>query len=410
MTRKDGILYCEEVSLLDLAQTCGTPAYVYSAAVIEKSYQNFAKALSDFDALICYAVKANGNINILKRLVDLGAGFDIVSLGELTRVLRAGGNPKKVIFSGVGKTREEIAQALDHGILAFHIESLAELQTIEAVAKEKNTKAAVSARLNPEIDAKTHPYIATALKESKFGLLEEEALACYGLARQSPYLHPLGLAVHIGSQIGDSAPFEAAIDKMLAFVDKLAQAGIVLSYIDLGGGYGIRYEAHQAPFAPEQFFPRLAEKFWQKNLKLLIEPGRSIIGAAGLLLTQVIYVKPRQHTQFAIVDAGMNDLMRPALYSAYHAIEVVRENKCQAQPCTIVGPICESSDVLGKDRMLALAEGDYLAIMAAGAYGMSMASNYNTRPRPMEVLVDGQTWTMIRRRESLEEILAPEIL
>lgn len=409
ITRQQGVLYCEGVSLLEIAKAYGTPTYVYSAAAIDNNYHRFSQALAGLDAMIGYAVKANGNINLLSRLVQLGAGFDIVSMGELFRVLRAGGNPKKVIFSGVGKTKEEIAKALDVGILAFHVESLAELRTIETIAQAKNQCAAISARLNPEIEAKTHPYIATALKESKFGLLEEEALACYQLAQQSPHLHPLGLAVHIGSQISDMEPFEDAFDKMLTFVDQLAQMGIALSYIDLGGGYGIRYEEEQTPFAPERFFPKFARQLRQHHLKLIIEPGRSIVGSAGLLLTQVLYVKPRDKTDFAIVDAGMNDFMRPALYGAYHDIEAVMENHSVVRRYTIVGPICESSDVLGKDRMLALKEGDFLAIKDAGAYGMSMASHYNTRPKPAEILVDGSTVSMIRRRDNLEEILAPEL-
>jgi diaminopimelate decarboxylase len=405
----NGTLHAESVALTDIASRFDTPCYIYSRAALEAALDEFQQELVGVDSLVCYAVKANSNLAVLNVFARLGAGFDIVSTGELKRVLAAGADPKKVVFSGVGKTAAEMEFALTTGILCFNVESAPELDRLNEVAGRLGKKAPISLRVNPNVDAKTHPYISTGLKENKFGVAYEDALALYQHAARLPNLAISGIDCHIGSQLLDPAPFAEALDKILLLIDQLATAGIKLHHIDLGGGLGIRYRDEVAPTVKAYLQPLLL-KLKGRGLKILLEPGRRLVGNAGLLLTKVEYLKPGEIKNFAIVDAAMNDLARPALYDAWHDILPVTPHDGATQNWEIVGPICETGDFLGRARPLALAPGDLLAIMSAGAYGMAMSSNYNTRPRAAEVMVDGAKAHIVRRRETVEELYALESL
>ncbi len=406
-TLKNGQLHAEDVSFSDLAARFGTPCYVYSRAALEASLDEFQHELAGVDALVCFALKSNSNLGVLNVFARRGAGFDIVSIGELKRALAAGGDPQKIVFSGVGKTAAEMAFAIEAGILCFNVESAAELDRLNDVAASLGKKAPISLRVNPNVDAKTHPYISTGLKENKFGVAYEDALKLYQHAASLPHLAITGIDCHIGSQLLDPSPFAEALDKILLLIDELAASGIQLQHIDLGGGLGIRYKDEDAPTVKSYLQP-LLQKIKGRGLKIVLEPGRRLVGNAGVLLTKVEYLKPGEVKNFAIIDAAMNDLARPALYDAWHDIIPVAPREGEQRRWEIVGPICESGDFLGHDRPLALQPGDLLAIMSAGAYGMAMSSNYNTRPRVAEVMVDGAQAYLIRRRETVEELYALE--
>lgn len=400
-------LQLESVPLADIAARFGTPTYVYSRAALEANYRAWEAAVSSRDTLVCYAVKANSNLAILSLFARLGAGFDIVSGGELARVLAAGGAADKVVFSGVGKSGDEMRQALAAGIRCFNIESASELDRLNAIAGELGKRAPIAFRVNPDVDPKTHPYISTGLRENKFGVAFDEALTLYRKAAALPHIHVSGIACHIGSQLLDPDPIQEAAGKILGLVEQLEREGIALEHIDLGGGLGIRYN-DEVPPTPADYLGPLLQIFAHRREQLSFEPGRSLVGNAGLLLTQVEYLKHGETKNFAIVDAAMNDLARPALYDAYHEMVAVQPAATPAQAYEIVGPICESGDFLGHDRLLALAEGSLIAILSAGAYGMAMSSNYNTRPRAAEVLVDGREVFVARRRETVAELFAGE--
>ncbi len=405
---KDGRLRAEDVDISASIGEWGTPCYVYSRATIERHWKAFDSALGEQPHLVCYAVKANSNLAVLNVMAKLGSGFDIVSVGELERVLRAGGSADKIVFSGVGKTAEEMARALDVGIRCFNVESQAELQLLEQVAAEKGVQAPVSLRINPDVDAKTHPYISTGLKDNKFGIAIDDAIDVYQTIAGSRHLEVKGVDCHIGSQLTDVAPFVDALDRVLALVDRLAEKNIELHHLDLGGGLGIRYQDETPPL-PEELMAAVLQRLDGRDLEILIEPGRAIAGNAGVLITQVLYLKHNEDKNFAVVDAAMNDLMRPALYDAWQAIEpVVKNPLLQSQVYDVVGPICETGDFLGKARELAIEQGDLLAIRSAGAYGFTMSSNYNSRPRAAEVMVDGDKYQVIRQRETIEQLFANE--
>lgn len=406
-TCQDGVLHAESVSLIDIAERFGTPCWVYSRHALETAFDEFQQELIGLDSLVCYAVKANSNLAVLDVFARRGAGFDIVSAGELKRVLTAGADPRKIVFSGVGKTAAEMELALGTGILCFNVESAAELERLDAVAARAGKKAPISLRVNPDVDAKTHPYISTGLKENKFGVACADARALYRHAATLANLEITGIDCHIGSQLLHAAPFEEALDKLLLLIDQLTADGIVLHHIDLGGGLGIRYRDEEAPTVKAYLQPML-EKLKERQLQVLLEPGRRLVGNAGLLLTRVEYLKPGEIKNFAIVDAAMNDLARPALYGSWHDIVPVAVRNETARSWDIVGPVCESGDFLGHGRQLALAAGDLLAILSAGAYGMVMSSNYNTRPRAAEVMVDAAAAHLVRRRETVEELYALE--
>ncbi len=400
-------LFAENVSLSDIAQRFGTPCYVYSRAALTDGYQQFAEALKGRKHLICYAVKANSNLAILNLFARLGAGFDIVSGGELQRVLAAGGAANKVVFSGVGKSEAEMRQALEAGILCFNVESAPELDRLDAVAGSMGKIAPISLRVNPDVDAKTHPYISTGLKQNKFGVAYTEALALYRKAAAMPNLRVTGIDCHIGSQLTETSPFIAAAEKVLALVDQLKAEGIVLEHIDLGGGLGIRYDDETPPSIAD-YAQALQGALKGRSEKIIVEPGRVLVGNAGVLLTRIEYLKHGEEKNFAIVDAAMNDLMRPALYDAYHAILPVRKRALPVQNYEVVGPICETGDFIGHAREMAVDQGDALAVMSAGAYGMSMSSNYNTRPRAAEVMVDGAVAHLVRERETVRQLYDAE--
>ncbi len=408
-TLKNGQLHAESVPLQDIAERFGTPCYVYSRAALESALDEFQHELNGLDALVCYALKANSNLAVLNVFARRGAGFDIVSIGELKRALAAGGDPKKIVFSGVGKSASEMAFALETGILCFNVESAPEIDRLNEVAGSLGKKAPISLRVNPNVDAKTHPYISTGLKENKFGVAYEDALHIYRHAASLPHLEITGIDCHIGSQLLDPAPFSEALSKLLQLIDQLTAMGIHLHHIDLGGGLGIRYKDEDAPTVKSYLHPLLQE-LKNRKLKILLEPGRRLVGNAGALVTRVEYLKPGEVKNFAIIDAAMNDLARPALYDAWHDIFPVTPRKGKTNNWEIVGPICESSDFLGHNRPLSLEPGDLLAVMSAGAYGMAMSSNYNTRPRAAEVMVDGANVHLIRRRETVEELYALESL
>ena len=400
-------LHAEHVPLSAIAARFDTPCWVYSRAALTAAYQAYDRALGARSHLICYAMKANSNLAVLDVFARLGSGFDIVSGGELQRVLAAGGDPRKVVFSGVGKSEAEMRFALETGILCFNVESRSELLRLSGIAAAMDKTAAISLRVNPDVDAGTHPYISTGLRKNKFGVAYEEAFALYREAAGLPGIRVTGIDCHIGSQITDVAPFVDALDKVLALVDRLADAGIVLEHIDLGGGLGIRYR-DEAPPQPDAYIAALLERFGDRPQALLFEPGRNLVGNAGLLLTRVEYLKHGAEKNFAIIDAAMNDLIRPALYDGHHEIVPVRPRAQVAEVFDVVGPVCESGDFLGHDRRLALAEGDLLAVLSAGAYGMAMSSNYNSRTRAAEVMVDGDAVHLIRERESVPSLYALE--
>ena len=408
-TLKNGELYAESVALSDIADRFGTPCYVYSRAALEAALDEYHQELAGTDALVCFAIKSNSNLGVLNVFARKGAGFDIVSGGELKRALAAGGDPKKIVFSGVGKSVEEMEFAINTGILCFNVESAPELDRLNEVAGRLGKKAPISFRVNPNVDPKTHPYISTGLKKNKFGVAYEDALALYQRAATLPNLEISGIDCHIGSQLLDPSPFAEALDKILILVDQLAACGIRLHHIDLGGGLGIQYKDEQQPTAKSYLQPLLA-KLKGRGLKIILEPGRRLVGNAGTLLTKVEYLKPGEVKNFAVIDAAMNDLSRPALYDAWHTIAPVKPREGQPRTWQIVGPICESGDFLGHDRELVLEPGDLLAILSAGAYGMTMSSNYNTRPRVAEIMVDGNQTHLIRRRETVEELYALESL
>ena len=404
---RDGHLHVEDIALARLAAEYGTPTYVYSRAALTAAWTDFTAELVGHDALVCYAMKANSNLAVLNTFARLGAGFDIVSGGELKRVIAAGGDPAKVIFSGVGKTDSEIAFALSLNIFCFNIESASELDRLNRMAALAGKRAPISLRVNPDVDAGTHPYISTGLKESKFGVELQTAVELYRRAAGMANIRIAGIDCHIGSQLTDPAPLYEALDKMLSLIDALASEGIAIGHLDLGGGLGIRYNKEVAP-DPGAYMREVLRRVGGRRLKLMFEPGRNLVGNAGVLLTRVEILKTGAAKNFAVVDAAMNDLLRPALYSAYHEILAVNKTDLPATTYDVVGPVCESGDFLGKDRKLAINEGDLLAVMSAGAYGMVMASNYNTRPRAAEVMVDGDRFSVVRLREKTEDIYALE--
>ncbi|RCU45508.1 MULTISPECIES: diaminopimelate decarboxylase [Corallincola] len=408
---QDGQLFAEQNPVTDLASRFGTPLYVYSRATIERHFQAFETAAGDHPHLVCYAVKANSNIAVLNVLARLGAGFDIVSAGELARVVQAGGDPSKVVFSGVAKTEQEMAYALELGIHCFNVESSQELDRLNHVAESMGVRAPVSIRVNPDVDAKTHPYISTGLKQNKFGIAIEQAPEIYQKAASLSHLNVVGVDCHIGSQLTELSPFIDALDRVLTLVDKLAEQGIEIRHLDVGGGLGVTYDDETPPH-PEVYAKALRERVADRpELTLLFEPGRAIMANAGLLLTKVEFIKPGDEKNFAIVDAAMNDLIRPALYSAWQAIVPVVPRLDEPEAVyDIVGPICETGDFLGKDRALALQPGDLLAVRSAGAYGFTMSSNYNSRPRAAEVMVDGEQAHLIRARETQASLWQGEAL
>ena len=400
-------LKCEQVSYSTLAAQYGTPLYVYSQQAITAAFVQYQQNFASLNPLICYAVKANGNLSILRYFASLGSGFDIVSGGELQRVLLAGGDAGKTLFSGVGKSKAEIELALTHNILCFNVESIPELERINTVAGELGKKAPISLRINPNVDAKTHPYISTGLKANKFGIAYNDALAAYQLAASLPNLNVIGIDCHIGSQLTNLSPLVEALERLLVLIDQLSTQGIQLQHIDLGGGIGIVYQHEDVPDL-KAYATAVENLLSGRNLKLMLEPGRSLIGNAGNLLTTVEYIKQGEEKNFVIVDAAMNDLIRPALYQGYHTIINTNTTRTKEFVADIVGPICESSDFLAKDRSIAAQAGDILLVQSAGAYASSMASNYNTRCRAAEVLVNGREHHLIRQRESIADLLATE--
>lgn len=407
---KNSELYAEDRPVADIVSQYGSPCYIYSRATLERHWQAFDAAFGEQPHLICYAVKANSNIAVLNLLARLGSGFDIVSLGELERVLAAGGDPKKIVFSGVGKREDEMLAALQTGIRCFNVEVDGELDRLNDLAGRLGVVAPVSFRVNPDVDAKTHPYISTGLKENKFGIAIEQALTQYRRAASMPHIAIVGIDCHIGSQLTETAPFLDALDRVLKLVAQLEAEGIALHHLDLGGGLGIRYRDEQPP-APSFYVRALLDRLAERRVEILLEPGRAIVGNAGILVTKVEYLKTTADKNFAIVDAAMNDLLRPSLYGAWQAIVPVRpENGVEPATWDIVGPVCETGDFLGKDRQLSLAPGDLLAVRSAGAYGFTMSSNYNSRPRAAEIIVDGNDVHLIRARESLAQLWAGEQL
>ena len=405
---RSGRLYAEEIPLTTLAETHGTPLYVYSRATLERHYRAFDQAFGGKEHLICYAVKANSNLAVLNVLARLGSGFDIVSAGELERVLRAGGDPFRVVFSGVGKREDELRRALEVGIRCFNVEVPDELDILNRLAGERGVLAPISLRVNPDVDAKTHPYISTGLRENKFGIPMDAAFVEYLRAKTLPNLKIVGIDCHIGSQLTKIDPFLDAFDRLLGMVDRLAGEGIVLEHIDIGGGLGIRYN-DESPPEPREYAAAVIDRLKGRNVSLFMEPGRAIVGNAGVLLTRVLYLKSNGEKHFAVVDAAMNDLIRPSLYQAWQAILPVEvPTASETQSYDIVGPVCETGDFLGKDRELALVPGDVLAVRSAGAYGFTMSSNYNSRPRAAEILVDGDRAHVVRQRETLEGLFSLE--
>jgi diaminopimelate decarboxylase len=404
---QDGVLCAENVPVPDIAAAHGTPCFIYSRATLERHWQAFDAALAGIDHLVCYAVKANSNLAVLNVLARLGSGFDIVSVGELERVLVAGGDPQRVVFSGVGKRADEMRRALEVGIYCFNIESEAELELLNQVAGEVGVTAPVSIRVNPDVDAGTHPYISTGLKENKFGIDINRVPEVYARAVSLPHLDVRGVDCHIGSQLTETAPFLDALDRVLALVEQLLAQGVAISHLDLGGGLGIRYRDETPPL-PDEYATALRERLGETELTILIEPGRAIAGNAGILVTRVEYLKHTEHKDFAVVDAAMNDLMRPALYNAWQEIVPVVPREGEARQYDVVGPVCETGDFLGKDRELTLAPADLLAVRSAGAYGFSMSSNYNSRPRAAEIMVDQAQIHLVREREAVAELFAHE--
>ncbi len=405
---RDGELQAEGLAVNDIAARFGTPCYIYSRAALESAFREYRDALAGCDHLVCYAVKANSNLAVLDALARLGAGFDIVSEGELERVIAAGGDPAKVVFSGVGKKPGEMARALQLGIACFNLESAAELEVLARVAAEEGKTARVSVRVNPDVDARTHPYISTGLRENKFGVTMEEAVRVYQRAAELDAIEIVGVDCHIGSQLTEISPFIDALRRLLALVDQLAEQGIALRHLDLGGGLGVCYRDEQPP-SVAAYIAAIRAELAGREIKLVFEPGRSIAANAGLLVTRVEYLKQTPGHNFALVDAAMNDMIRPALYQAWLDIRPVTENGAgQSASWDVVGPVCETGDFLGKDRQLTLAQGDLLAVSGAGAYGFTMSSNYNSRPRAAEVMVDGDRAHLVRERETFADIIRGE--
>ena len=406
---QNGQLFAEDVAVSNIAKAHGTPAYIYSRATLERHWHAFDQALGGHPHLICYAVKANSNLGVLSVLAKLGSGFDIVSGGELARVLEAGGDAKKVVFSGVGKKPEEIRYALEKGILCFNVESEPELERINSVAAEMGVKAPISLRINPDVDAKTHPYISTGLKANKFGIPRERAVATYELAASLSNLEVKGMDCHIGSQLTSIEPFVDALERLLKLIDELAAKGITISHLDVGGGLGVTYN-NETPPHPKEYAAAMVEKMaGRENLKMIMEPGRAIAANAGIMITEVEFVKEGDEKHFAIVDAAMNDLIRPSLYSAWqNIVRVEQETDATPRIYDVVGPICETGDFIGKDRELAIKPGDLLAVRSAGAYGFVMASNYNSRCRPPEIMVDGDQVIVVRERENQKDLWTGE--
>jgi len=405
---RDARLYAEEVAVADIAATHGTPCYIYSRAALEDAWLSYDEAFGAHPHLICYAVKANSNIAVLNLLARLGSGFDIVSVGELERVLRAGGDPARVVFAGVGKRADEMRRALEVGIRAFNVESLAELQRLNQVAMDMGLRAPVSLRVNPDVDARTHPYISTGLRQNKFGIAMETALDGYREAADMAGIELIGIGCHIGSQLTELAPFVDALRRILELLDRLQEEGITLRQVDIGGGLGIRYRDEQPPAAAD-YVQILLREMHGRTQTILIEPGRSIAANSGMLVTRVEYLKPGEEKHFAIVDAAMNDLIRPALYAAWQDIIPV-DGRGHGAPAVydVVGPVCESGDFLGRERQLDIAQGDLLAVLSAGAYGFTMSSTYNSRPRVAEIMVDGAQCYCIRERERIDELMSGE--
>ena len=407
-TYVDGVLHAERVSLEEIAESYGTPCYVYSRAALERRFNAFHQALFGIDHLICYSVKANSNLGVLDVLARVGSGFDIVSAGELQRVLAAGGKASRTVFSGVGKTAPEIAQALEAGVYCFNVESAAELETVSRVSRAVGKRAPISFRVNPDVDARTHPYIATGLNENKFGVPIEEAPALYRRAADMEHVEVHGVDCHIGSQQTSLEPFADALDRVVSLVDALEKKGIPIRHLNVGGGLGIRYK-DETPPAPAEYIAAIRKRLEERRLKLIVEPGRAVVGNAGVLLTRVIYLKSNGEKRFAVTDAAMNDLIRPALYGAWQEVRAVSaSDESAGKRYDIVGPVCESSDFLAKDRVLDIEPGSLLAILSAGAYGFVMSSNYNTRPRAAEVMVDGERAHLVRRREQVKDLFALE--
>lgn len=407
---KDGAMFAEDVALHDIAGRFGTPCYVYSRATLERHWHAFDRAFGSHPHLVCFAVKANSNLGVLNVLARLGSGFDIVSVGELERVLAAGGDPEKVLFSGVGKQAHEMRRALEVGIRCFNVESAAELERLDEIAGSMGTVAPVALRVNPDVDAKTHPYISTGLKENKFGIAIEQAPDLYARAADMQHVEVSGVDCHIGSQLTDLAPFLDALDRVVALIDRLRQQGIAIDHLDLGGGLGVRYD-RESPPEPGAYAAALLERLDDPPFEIFIEPGRAVAANAGVLLTRVEYLKHNEAKHFAIVDAAMNDLIRPALYAAWQEVVNVDMNPSgSAATYDLVGPICETGDFIGKERPLTLEPGSLLAVRSSGAYGFTMASNYNSRPRVAEVLVDGDRAHLVRARETLESLFDTEYM
>ena len=407
---KQGVLHAEDVAIPDISTEYGTPVYIYSRATLERHWRAFDQAFAEQKHCICYSVKANSNIAVLNVLAKLGSGFDIVSAGELARVFAAGGRADKIIFSGVGKTIAEIKTALEAKIRCFNVESIAELSRINDVAKQLGMHAPISIRVNPDVDAQTHPYISTGLKENKFGIAIEQAEMVYQQANEMEYLNVMGIDFHIGSQLTSIAPFVDALQRVLALMDRLKEQGIEIKHLDIGGGLGITYN-DETPPNPVEYASALKAQLVDRDLEIFLEPGRAITGNAGILLTKVEYLKPTEDRHFAIVDAAMNDLIRPSLYQSWQMIQPVNQQSIEPiYRYDIVGPICETGDFLGKDRQLAIKEDDLLVVRSSGAYGFTMSSNYNSRPRTAEVMIDGENIHLIRERETIESLYAGEHL
>ena len=407
-THRNDAMYCEDVPVRDIVEAVGTPVYVYSLARLRDAFRSFDQAFAAHRHLVCFSVKANSNLAVLRAFVNEGSGFDIVSGGELYRVLKAGADPAKVVFSGVGKTRDEMEYALRSGILMFNVESEQEMEALNEVAGSMGVVAPVSFRINPDVDPRTHPYISTGMKKSKFGIAIDPAAEAYRRAISLPHLEVVGVDCHIGSQLTSTAPFADAAERVRAFVELLRGEGADIRYVDLGGGLGIRYDDEEPP-DPGDYAKALTEGLGSLDTTLVLEPGRSMVGNAGILVTRVLYLKRTEAKNFVVVDGAMNDLVRPSLYGAYQGLSPVDRREAEAMTADVVGPICESGDFLAQDRVIQTPEpGDLMAVMSAGAYGFTMASNYNTRPRAAEVLVDGKEFAVVRERETLEGLVAGE--
>ena len=407
-THRNDTLHCEDVPLRDIVDAVGTPVYVYSLARLRDAFRAFDEAFADSRHLVCFSVKANSNLAVLRAFVNEGSGFDIVSGGELFRVLKAGADPRKVVFSGVGKTREEMEYALRSGILMFNVESEQEMEALNEVAGSMGVTAPVSFRINPDVDPQTHPYISTGMKKSKFGIAIDPAAAAYRRAIALPHVEVVGVDCHIGSQLTSTSPFADAAERVRAFIEVLQREGANIRYVDLGGGLGIRYDDEQPP-DPKDYARALTEGVRGLDVTLVLEPGRSMVGNAGILVTRVLYLKRTEAKNFVVVDGAMNDLIRPSLYGAFQGLQPVDRREVEPMTADVVGPICESGDFLAQDRTIQTPEpGDLMAVMSAGAYGFTMASNYNTRPRAAEVLVDGKQFAVVRERETLETLVAGE--